>query len=46
VTPILDRGFKEARDLLRGVRYSREREEGQAQFAKLVELVEGERPKA
>jgi transposase-like protein len=38
-------GFKEARDLLRRVRHSRDREEGQAQFARLCEVVEGERPK-
>ena len=37
-------GFKEARDLLRRVRHSRDREEGRAQFAKLCEVVEGERP--
>ena len=34
-------GFREARDLLRRIRHSRDKEEGGAQFAKLLELVEG-----
>ena len=38
-------GLREARDLLRRIRHSRDKEEGRTQFAKLLELVEGERPK-